>query len=98
MGKLLPSYKKALYDEMIDNISTGNSVYYAFAANPVPYPGAVPSGLIIQYMIDTIIKTPHYTAITIFMFLLHQIELVEVIMYSNVLIMPTVRLQQLSQT
>lgn len=43
MGKLLPSYKKALYDEMIDNISTGNSVYYAFAANPVPYTGAVPT-------------------------------------------------------
>ena len=35
MGKLLPSYKKAIYDEIIDNISTNTSHYYAFASNPI---------------------------------------------------------------
>lgn len=35
MGKLLPSYKKALIDEMLSNISSNTSHYYAIAANPV---------------------------------------------------------------
>jgi hypothetical protein len=30
-GKLLPSYKKALYDELIENITSNTSHYYAFA-------------------------------------------------------------------
>jgi hypothetical protein len=37
MGKLLASYKKALVDEIVDNIASNTSQYYAFAANPVPY-------------------------------------------------------------
>lgn len=43
MGKLLPSYRKAIIDEMFDNIQANTSHYYAFAANPVAYPGTVPS-------------------------------------------------------
>lgn len=35
MGKLLPSYKKAVVDEIINSITTGGSTYYAFASNPV---------------------------------------------------------------
>lgn len=43
MGKLLPSYKKAVIDEIIDNIYSNTSQYYAFAANPVAFTGAIPS-------------------------------------------------------
>lgn len=43
MGKLLPSYKKAVIDEIIDNIYSNTSQYYAFAANPVAFTGTVPS-------------------------------------------------------
>ena len=42
MGKILPSYKKAVIDEIIDNVYSNTSHYYAFAANPVAYPGSVP--------------------------------------------------------
>lgn len=42
MGKILPSYKKAIYDEIIDNIVSNTSHYYAFAANPIPYPDTAP--------------------------------------------------------
>jgi hypothetical protein len=35
MGKLLSSYKKALIDEVIGNIASNTSQYYAFASNPV---------------------------------------------------------------
>jgi hypothetical protein len=42
MGKLLPSYKKALYDEIVNNISSNGSHYYAFAANPVAYSNTAP--------------------------------------------------------
>jgi hypothetical protein len=42
MGKILPSYKKAIYDEIIDNIVSNTSHYYAFAANPIPYPYVAP--------------------------------------------------------
>lgn len=42
MGKILPSYKKAVIDEIVDNIYSNTSQYYAFAANPVAYPGTVP--------------------------------------------------------
>jgi hypothetical protein len=43
MGKILPSYKKSLYDELIDNISTGTSNYYAFGANPIAYSNGAPT-------------------------------------------------------
>jgi hypothetical protein len=42
MGKILPSYKKALLDELFDNISSNTSYYYAFAANPVGYVSSAP--------------------------------------------------------
>lgn len=42
MGKLLPFYKKAVIDEIIDNVYSNTSYYYAFAANPVAYIGSVP--------------------------------------------------------
>ena len=43
MGKILPSYKKALLDEMKANIEANTSQYYAFAANPVAYTGSAPT-------------------------------------------------------
>lgn len=42
MGKLLPSYKKALLDELKSNIESNTSHYYAFAANPIAYSGSAP--------------------------------------------------------
>lgn len=42
MGKILPSFKKAVVDEIIDNISSNSSYYYAFASNPIAYPGSAP--------------------------------------------------------
>lgn len=42
MGLLLPSYKKAIIDELLDNVSSNTSYYYAFAANPTPHNGIVP--------------------------------------------------------
>ncbi len=38
MGRLTPTYKKALYDELIDNIISNTSQYYAFASHPIPLP------------------------------------------------------------
>mgnify|MGYP003341484086 CR=1 FL=1 len=43
MGKILPSYKKAVYDEIVDNIVSNTSYYYAFAANPIPYISTAPA-------------------------------------------------------
>jgi len=43
MGKLTPSFKKAIYDEIVDNVSTNTSHYYAFAAGAEPWPGDTPS-------------------------------------------------------
>lgn len=43
MGKILPSYKKAIIDELIDNITSNTSQYYAFAANPVAHSGSIPA-------------------------------------------------------
>lgn len=43
MGKILPYFKKAVIDELLDNIASGNSNYYAFASNPIPYVGDPPS-------------------------------------------------------
>lgn len=42
MGKILPSYRKAVIDEIIDNVYSNASHYYAFAANPVEFQGSVP--------------------------------------------------------
>lgn len=42
MGKILPNYKKAIYDEIIDNIQSNTSHYYVFASNPIAANG-VPS-------------------------------------------------------
>jgi hypothetical protein len=39
MGKILPSYKKAMFEELADNIAANSSQYYAFAANPIAYTG-----------------------------------------------------------
>jgi|694.fasta_scaffold04465_3 hypothetical protein len=43
MGLLLPSYKKAIIDELLDNVSSNTSYYYAFAANPTPHNGIIPT-------------------------------------------------------
>jgi hypothetical protein len=43
MGYILPSYKKAVVDEIINGISSNSSQYYAFASNPVPYVSGVPA-------------------------------------------------------
>ncbi len=43
MGKLLPSYKKAVIDELVTNISSNTSHYYAFAANPISFTGNTPA-------------------------------------------------------
>jgi hypothetical protein len=43
MGKLLPYYKKALIDELLDNVSANDSYYYAFGANPIAYAGDPPA-------------------------------------------------------
>lgn len=43
MGKILPIYKKALIDEVIDNITGNTSHYYAFASNPIEDTGTVPA-------------------------------------------------------
>ena len=42
MGKILPSFKKAIVDEIIENISSNSSQYYAFASNPIAYTGVAP--------------------------------------------------------
>lgn len=42
MGKILPSYKKAIVEEIVDNVVSNTSHYYAFAANPVAYSGTTP--------------------------------------------------------
>ena len=43
MGKLLPSYKKSVVDEIINGIAGNTSQYYAYASNPIPYEGVTPS-------------------------------------------------------
>lgn len=43
MGNLSATYKKAIIDELVTNITTGTSNYYAFAANPVPFTGNTPA-------------------------------------------------------
>jgi len=42
MGKILPTYKKVIIEELVDNIFSNSSQYYAFASNPVEYSGATP--------------------------------------------------------
>lgn len=43
MGKILPTYKKVLIEEIVDNISSNTSHYYAFASHPIEYSGGVPA-------------------------------------------------------
>jgi len=43
MGQLLPGFKKSIVDEIIDNISTNTSHYYAFASHPVAYTAGTPN-------------------------------------------------------
>jgi hypothetical protein len=43
MGKLTPSFKKAFFDEIVDNIISNTSHYYAFAAGAEPWPGDTPN-------------------------------------------------------
>jgi hypothetical protein len=46
MGKLTPTYKKAMFDELVDAIYGNTSQYYAFASHPVPLPpNTSPSGV-----------------------------------------------------
>lgn len=42
MGKITSSFRKAFYDEIVDNITSNTSHYYAFAAGVEPWPGDVP--------------------------------------------------------
>jgi len=42
MGTLLSNYKKAIIDEIVTNITSNTSQYYAFAAGPVPYVNITP--------------------------------------------------------
>jgi hypothetical protein len=55
MGKILPTYKKVIIEELVDNIFANSSQYYAFASNPVEYVGATPEvsesdyGSVFQY-------------------------------------------------
>lgn len=43
MGKLLSSFRKAIIDEVVDNISTNTAQYYVYASNPVPFSGNTPA-------------------------------------------------------
>lgn len=43
MGKLTPSFKKTFFDEIVDNITSNTSHYYAFSAGAEPWPGDTPS-------------------------------------------------------
>lgn len=48
-GVIQPAYKKAIIQEMFDNISANTSFYYAFAANPVAYTGLTPNTTMDDY-------------------------------------------------
>ena len=43
MGKILPTFRKAIIDEILDNISSNSTQYYVFASNPVAYTGNTPA-------------------------------------------------------
>lgn len=43
MGKILPSYTKEIIQELVDNIISNTSHYYAFGSNPVAYVNTTPS-------------------------------------------------------
>lgn len=43
MGRFSPNFKKALFDEIIDNIQSNTSHYYAFAAHTTPYTSSAPA-------------------------------------------------------
>lgn len=42
MAVLLPNFKKSLLDDMLAQMSSNSSLYYAFAANPIPNVSGVP--------------------------------------------------------
>ena len=42
MGKILPSFRKAVIDEIMDNISSNTSQYYVFASNPIAHANDIP--------------------------------------------------------
>lgn len=42
MGQLLPAYKKAIIDELLNSISSNTSQYYACGSNPTPWVGNTP--------------------------------------------------------
>jgi hypothetical protein len=42
MGKILPTYRKALIEEVVNNITANSSQYYAFASHPLEYDGPAP--------------------------------------------------------
>jgi len=42
MGKILPTYRKVLVEEFVDNITANSSQYYAFASHPIEIEGAAP--------------------------------------------------------
>lgn len=52
MGNLLSYYKKSVFDEIANNISSNTSQYYVFASNPIEYIDDVP-----------ILKTDNYSSI-----------------------------------
>jgi len=43
MGRILPGYKKAVYDEIYNSISGNTSQYYVFASNPIVNSGNTPA-------------------------------------------------------
>ena len=43
MGKILPSFRKAIIDDIVGSVTSNNTTYYAFGANPIAYVGAVPN-------------------------------------------------------
>lgn len=43
MGNLSVNYKKAIFDELANNISSNESKYYAFASNPILYANGIPA-------------------------------------------------------
>lgn len=46
MAQLLPQYKKAVIDEIVNSINSGTSNYYAVAANPIAFAGNTPADVV----------------------------------------------------
>jgi hypothetical protein len=43
MGQLLPQYRKAIIEDVINSITANTSEYYAFASNPITFVGSTPN-------------------------------------------------------